>query len=75
MSEKNIKNKFCLECIKYPLKYSKYKCFLCKKMCCSHKSEGYESNHGPNESLYKIDCYWYLISLCHDCIIKKLLEK
>ncbi len=66
-------NKFCGQCIKYPNKYSKHKCSLCKVLCCPHTSKDYESMN-MSELLSKIDDYWYIIFICHDCIIKIFKE-
>ena len=67
-------DRICGDCVKYPDKFRPWEvCKLCKKECCPHKSEWYESM-SMNETLYKIDYYWYSWFICHACIIQKLIE-
>lgn len=67
------KNKFCVVCIEYPNKYTKYKCRICKTLCCPHNTEMYETMDN-NDELDKIEYYWHIFIICHDCIKKILIN-
>ena len=70
-----MENNFCIECLKYPLKYSKFKCVICDTLCCCHKCKRYENIEERDDELSKIDFYWYSIEICDICIIKILTSR